>query len=806
MKKNISINISGIIFHIEEDGYDTLKKYLDSINKYFSTFEDSSEILADIESRIAEIFLSKLNEEKQIITADDVSALVSTMGSVSDFKAAEEQENTTSENASAKRAENFANESSATGASAKEQYTSSGKFEPSKRLMRDQKRKTLGGVCAGLGNYFNIDPLWIRLLFALFFFAYGITFIIYIIMWIVVPGSYDLDEPVTGKKMFRDPERKVIGGVSGGVAAFLGIDIVAVRVIFIVLAVAGGLGLFIYIVLWLILPEARSLTDKMQMQGEPVTLSNIESTIKKTQTERSAEDESAFTKILLFPFRLIGIILTALGKVLVPILDIIRVAIGILIVLTGMSLVFSIVVTAGILFGVFSASAFSFPWLTEFSEASPLEAMTRAFPGWTAVAAFLATITPSIFVILLGVSVVVKRIVFTAAAGWTLFVLFFISVAMLAVGVPKIVFSFKEQGEYKVENNYHVTGKAAVLQINEVGMDDYRATRLTLKGYEGKDLKLVQNYKSQGSTRAKAIENAKMVEYNVDFKDDSVLTFDSNVRFKSDAIFRAQRLDMTLFIPYNFPFRMDEGISRFITQYVDCCGMAGTDNIDHFSWKITEDGGLECINCPKSEEDNDDERRSSSLTDFNEVEITGKFDVKLTQGNDYAVELLGPEKENYNLYRSGETLVIEYRGKKKFNLDVKDLNIEQMRINITMPNLEKLEATGFGTIRVEDFTTDEIEIESRGPVRIKGKLNAQNLTVTLTGKSEAEFSGNASRLNARLEFASKLRAYNLDVVDATVEVSGASTAKVNVSGNLDIEEGMASSVDYRGNPNVVKRD
>src|SRR6187549_2978221 len=92
MKKNISINISGIIFHIEEDGYESLRKYLDSINKYFSTFEDSSEILADIESRIAEIFLSKLNEEKQIITAEDVNSLVTTMGSVSDFKAAEEEE------------------------------------------------------------------------------------------------------------------------------------------------------------------------------------------------------------------------------------------------------------------------------------------------------------------------------------------------------------------------------------------------------------------------------------------------------------------------------------------------------------------------------------------------------------------------------------------------------------------------------------------------------------------------------------------------------------------------------------------
>ena len=90
MKKNISINISGIIFHIEEDGYDQLKEYLESINRYFSAFDDSLEIIADIESRIAELFLAKLKEGKQIIGIEDVEELIATMGSIKDFQAAEE--------------------------------------------------------------------------------------------------------------------------------------------------------------------------------------------------------------------------------------------------------------------------------------------------------------------------------------------------------------------------------------------------------------------------------------------------------------------------------------------------------------------------------------------------------------------------------------------------------------------------------------------------------------------------------------------------------------------------------------------
>src|SRR5690349_22240973 len=146
MKKNISINISGIIFHIEEDGYETLRKYLDSITKYFSSFEDSSEIMADIESRIAEIFLSKLNEGKQVITAEDVNALITTMGSVSDFKAAEEQEFSQAEGAPKSKSEPSGEASSADTSSSEDQNKT---YTPPKQLMRDQQRTIIGGVCAG---------------------------------------------------------------------------------------------------------------------------------------------------------------------------------------------------------------------------------------------------------------------------------------------------------------------------------------------------------------------------------------------------------------------------------------------------------------------------------------------------------------------------------------------------------------------------------------------------------------------------------------------------------------------------------
>jgi hypothetical protein len=153
-------------------------------------------------------------------------------------------------------------------------------------------------------------------------------------------------------------------------------------------------------------------------------------------------------------------------------------------------------------------------------------------------------------------------------------------------------------------------------------------------------------------------------------------------------------------------------------------------------------------------------------------------------------------------------LVIDYEGKKKFNFNMKELNVEEVRITITVPELQRIKATGYGTFRFEDMlhTIDDMEIEAAGPVKVRGTVNAGNLVINLTGSAEAELIGKVETLNADITFASKLKAYHLEAQDAVVEVNGASSAKVNVNHNLEIEEGIASDVDYRGNPTVIKND
>jgi len=163
MNKTIIININGIVFHIEEDAYEILKNYMTEVKRHFSNSADSLEITTDIENRIAEMFSELLEKEnKQVIVEQDVNQVIEQMGSVADFENAESDE---------AHAPIY-------------NYNTEGR-----RLFRDPDDHLVAGVCAGIANYFNINPVWMRLAFALFIPVGGSGLLLYIILWIVIPKA-----------------------------------------------------------------------------------------------------------------------------------------------------------------------------------------------------------------------------------------------------------------------------------------------------------------------------------------------------------------------------------------------------------------------------------------------------------------------------------------------------------------------------------------------------------------------------------------------------------------------------------------
>lgn len=167
MNKTITMNLSGIIFHIEEDAYEMLNKYLSTIKGYFKDSEGRDEIMSDIESRIAEMLQEKVSQTKQAVLKMDVESVIAVMGKPEDFAG---------ENPNSDSREPYEKENRSTDGRRR-------------RVFRDPDDKILGGVCSGIANYFNFDPLWLRAAFAVSFFVFGSGLLLYIILCIIIPKA-----------------------------------------------------------------------------------------------------------------------------------------------------------------------------------------------------------------------------------------------------------------------------------------------------------------------------------------------------------------------------------------------------------------------------------------------------------------------------------------------------------------------------------------------------------------------------------------------------------------------------------------
>lgn len=276
MKKVININFQGTIIPIEESSYELLKQYIESLRRYFSQEEGSNEIVNDIESRISELFNERLKAGSTCITDNDVNAIIKNIGRPEDLEENElsgEAEGTFSENKEYK------------------DENSSFNFNNyrNKTLYRDENNKVLGGVCSGIAAYFNIDPVIVRILFVLFGFT-GVGFLLYLTLWVFVPGSIGLQNGVR-KRMYRNPDEKIIGGVCSGFGTYFNLNPWIFRVIFLlplfslvsdwhfgIFAFSPGF-LIVYIILWLVIPEAHTTSEKLEMKGEKVDLNSIKNSV-----------------------------------------------------------------------------------------------------------------------------------------------------------------------------------------------------------------------------------------------------------------------------------------------------------------------------------------------------------------------------------------------------------------------------------------------------------------------------------------------------------------------------------------------
>lgn len=546
MNKTLTINISGIIFHIEEDAYDKLSRYLSTIKSYFSHTEGGNEIMSDIEARIAELLQEKLNPGKQVILLMDVDYALDTMGKPEDFGA-----------------ENVNN---ASNASQEEEYSA----EPiKKRLYRDPDNKVLGGVCSGVGHYFGFDPVWLRIALAL-------------------------------------------------------------------LLVFAGTGVLIYIILWIAIPEATTTAEKLAMKGEKVDINNISKVVKeeaeqlKKRMEKYGNDIKSGSNTDVYRTgaeKIVDFFVTVfmgIGKAIIKIL-------GFFLILFGVLFFLGLITSA---FGISFVSNFSIgDWADMF-----LMDGKDFYLGLIGLFLFIAV--PVLGMIYGGMKLLFKFkysnrwMNLSASIIWLIGLVLILYVGLrtakdfnktakvrekvtldsskvLNLTMREVPLNYEELNtsdmDHEGERNYRTHRGESNYAIGSHGAMKYLIghAQLNIIKSQNNQLELVIVKEAKAEDKLTANERAKNIVYKAT-QNDSTVVFDNLFKVNNADKFRFQNVTAILKLPVGQIIYLDKTVENLIYDIENVTNTYDGDMIER-RWIMTE-AGLECVDCEGLDEETEDWR------------------------------------------------------------------------------------------------------------------------------------------------------------------------------------------------------
>ncbi|MCP9752871.1 PspC domain-containing protein [Ferruginibacter sp. HRS2-29] len=600
MKQVININFQGRVVPIEQSAYDSLKNYIESLNRFFANEEGKEEIINDIESRIAELFQQRLKDGATCITDDDVNAIMKSMGRPEDFESEENAGSTTSGKEKTETKQEYADANT---------FTASG----NKKLFRDENDKILGGVCSGLANYFGIDTVVVRIIFVLLIISFGFGLIPYIILWVVVPSTATTQIGSMRKRLFRDVENKYIAGVCSGLANYFGISTWIPRLLFILpflsffnrwnhwgnfdlpgfirLGFSPG-ALMVYIILWLVIPEANTTSEKLEMKGEKVDMNSIKNSVveeMKGVQQRAAklgheariaatEKGKAFASEVSSVGRRSG---KSLGDVISLL---VKIFVYFILGCVGFALVAALFALAIFAIGIFPLKDFLLTsgWQNAFA--------------WGTLIFFIAV--PIIGLITWLIRKIARIKTGSVMMRSTFSGLWVIGLISFILLLSSVVRDFKRENTLNAQEIALSNPGVKKLELTSRTADDeYRRTSVfRFRPFEDgldDDTAIVRNitvniFKSSndsfrvtmlkianGRTKYFADTAASLIRFNVT-QQDTLLVMDKGIRINKDDKFRNQQIVLNVYVPVGKQIRIDNSVSRWGGVHFD--GLAINDH------------------------------------------------------------------------------------------------------------------------------------------------------------------------------------------------------------------------------------
>jgi len=688
MDKIITINLGGYAIKMEEDAYEALKLYIRQIEEKFANTENGKEIINDIEARIAEMLMER-TEKKVAASIEDVDYIKKAMGNPGEFEENESDEQTSRFS--------IPNDSIR------------------KRLYRDTDNKLLGGVCAGLSNYFNIDPSIVRLIWigSLFFF---------------------------------------------------------------------GTGLLIYFIMWVVVPEAITTAQKLEMRGEAPTFDNIINRVKNEagKVEQNIKSQNFGQRI--------ADIFSSLGPVFKTVFKMFALALGVLILIALLAVFFALI-SGGTNF-MFTNQGVSLSHLPNVFD-SEWQFMTFRVLIGLFICIPLFMILTSLLKFIFSIAVNFRPIRRILGWIWVLTIPFLVYFFVLGIKNSRTYETISTEHSVKINKPITIKGEFGdntnlfdCVSINIQASQDSLLYITTLQSANGKSTMQAREF--AGRNGAKYVLN------------DSELVLKTGDYFKKNGIYRHQKVEFTILIPNGKSFIID----RSILGNAIGINVSG-NNVSYFAQSndvkniglLFLNQNLYCPSCPDSIPYGSS--GVMNFLDFKKIEVENMIEVEIHRGNSFRIQKVGPADiiSHLEINQYNETLILEMEDD-YFNLRTKP------KVIITMPQIESLKLSGIASCKMDSFAGNTFYFEGNGASHADMKMDFAEIKVEMSGTSSLGISGNTKVFDIDISGAAQINSekMSLDVVD--VNQSGVSKVILGISKSVHGEVSGASELEYLGLPTL----
>jgi phage shock protein PspC (stress-responsive transcriptional regulator) len=509
---------------MDEDAYNKMRRYLETVKRSFANTPGSDEILADIEARNAELFYEKLENERQVITQKEVDEVIAIMGQPEDYMVDED-------------------------------------------IFEDE------------------------------------------------PRSKTSTQQTRVKKLYRDTEHKYVAGVSSGLAHYLGIDPLWVRILWVFLTIGSGGGfILLYGLLWILIPEASTTAQKLDMRGEAVNISNIERKVKEGFEDVADRVKSVdYDKVGDTVKKGGKTFFDTLGDIIMFLFKIFGKFIGILLIIIGASTLI------GLFIGLLSVGVMDMVHVPGIDFYNVVNSSN--LPIWlVSLLAFFAIGIPFFFLLYLGLKILVTNLKSIGnIAKFSLLGLWLLSIILLVVFGIREAASHAYSGSTTSESEIYIENPSDTLNINLVAYDYdrdnqmhmgnmivthdddgnkilvSRDVRLRLKKSKDSLLRMEIRKEANGPSFARAKEIAEKINYSYQVEGNTI-EFNDFLATSGDSKFNDQEVRASLYIPVGTILTYDSGTSRSWMLRADTD--RDTNDIEDYVWKMTDAGELECLDCP----------------------------------------------------------------------------------------------------------------------------------------------------------------------------------------------------------------